>query len=240
MPNKTWWRAAAVATGVVLMMLGSWLALAPAVLAEQSGGEPVPYPDGYGAPVYAEPPGWRDVPIWQPPPPIWERPAPTPRRRAPTRRRWAAPAGGGVQIANPTYVPLHLSGPVSIVIRLARQRLYVLDGPRIAASFPCSTGARKGRTPRGTFQVVQKIRRPGWTYKGKHVPGGVTSNPLGICWLGLGMPARWRGAPIGMHGTNAPWAIGIPVSHGCIRMYNSHALALYRTVPLGTSVKITN
>ena len=82
------------------------------------------------------------------------------------------------------------------------------------------------------------MRYPAWNYKDQHVPGGVPGNPLGVCWLGLGMPRWWHGAPVGMHGTNAPWAIGRPVSKGCIRLHNLNALRLYRMVPVGTPVYI--
>ncbi|MDB5095963.1 MAG: hypothetical protein JWM80_384 [Cyanobacteria bacterium RYN_339] len=129
------------------------------------------------------------------------------------------------------------TGRAGIVIRLRDQRVYMHDGRRRWETFSCSTGLRKG-TPRGTFRVVSKIRKPDWTYKGQHVEGGVPGNPLGVCWLGLGMPRSWRGAPIGMHGTNAPWFIGRPASHGCIRLRNQDALRLYKLVPIGTPVYI--
>ena len=127
-------------------------------------------------------------------------------------------------------------GHRGIVIRLARQRLYLDAGTRWAA-FAVSTGASRP-TPMGHFRVVEKIKSPDWSYRGQYVPGGIPGNPLGVCWLGLGMPAWWTGAPIGMHGTNAPWVIGHPASHGCIRLRNEDALALYRWVPVGTPVWI--
>ena len=52
------------------------------------------------------------------------------------------------------------------------------------------------------------------------------------------MPRWWTGAPVGIHGTNTPWVIGRPVTHGCIRLNNRDALRLYRMVPVGTPVWI--
>lgn len=152
-----------------------------------------------------------------------EQPAPAWRR--PWRPRWwprAMPAG---------------TGQAGIVIRLRQQRLYLHDGRKLWTHFPISTGAHYA-TPQGWYKVVTKARQPAWNYKGQHVPGGIPENPLGVCWLGLSMPRWWQGAPIGMHGTNAPWLIGRPVSKGCIRMRNRDALRLYRTVPLGCPVWI--
>jgi lipoprotein-anchoring transpeptidase ErfK/SrfK len=124
-----------------------------------------------------------------------------------------------------------------VIIRLSQQRLYVHDGRKGWTWFSISTGARFP-TPQGTYRIVTKVRNPTWSYRGQTVPGGTRANPLGVVWLGLGMPARWTGAPIGMHGTNAPWLIGQPASKGCIRLRNADALRLYRMVPLGCRVYI--
>ena len=152
------------------------------------------------------------------------------------RTRHAVPA----PVWRPRWWPRAMpagTGRAGIVIRLRQQRLYLHDGRKLWTHFPISTGADYS-TPQGWYRVVSKVRRPSWTYNGMHVPGGVAENPLGVCWLGLGMPRWWRGAPIGMHGTNAPWLIGRPVSRGCIRMRNRDALKLYRTVPVGCPVWI--
>lgn len=135
----------------------------------------------------------------------------------------------------PAWVPAG-TGQAGVIIRLARQRLYVHDGARGWTHFPVSTGAQWG-TPRGTFRIVSKVKQPSWHYRGQTVPGGVPANPLGAVWMGLG-PTWWKGAPIGIHGTNAPRLIGTPVSKGCIRMFNRDAVRLFRMVPVGTPVYI--
>ncbi|MEL6748642.1 MAG: L,D-transpeptidase, partial [Pseudomonadota bacterium] len=58
-------------------------------------------------------------------------------------------------------------------------------------------------------------------------------NPLGVRALYLGS-TMYR-----IHGTDAPWTIGQPVSKGCIRMHNSDVVDLYRRVPVGASVTVT-
>jgi hypothetical protein len=58
-------------------------------------------------------------------------------------------------------------------------------------------------------------------------------NPLGVRALYLGSSA-YR-----IHGTDAPWTIGQPVSKGCIRMYNQDVIDLYDRVKLGAKVTAT-
>jgi hypothetical protein len=57
--------------------------------------------------------------------------------------------------------------------------------------------------------------------------------PLGVRGLYLGS-STYR-----IHGTDAPWTIGQPVSKGCIRMYNQDVIELYDRVNVGTKVTVT-
>ena len=43
---------------------------------------------------------------------------------------------------------------------------------------------------------------------------------------------------VGLHGTNAPAALGHDISHGCIRVTNAVITRLARTLPLGTPITI--
>lgn len=154
---------------------------------------------------------------------------------APTSPAAAAPASW-----RPTWWPSWLpagNGQPNVVIRLRRNRLYAHDGYRRWRQFVVASG-KDYNTPRGSYRIVSKTLWPAWNYKDEHVPGGAWGNPLGVAWLGLGMPAWWGGSPIGIHGTNAPGSIGLRVSHGCIRMYNGDVLALYRMVPVGCWVHV--
>lgn len=45
-----------------------------------------------------------------------------------------------------------------------------------------------------------------------------------------------KGGEYAIHGTNRPDSVGGFVSYGCIRMYNSDVLELYRMAPVGTPV----
>ena len=43
-----------------------------------------------------------------------------------------------------------------------------------------------------------------------------------------------------IHGTNNPLAVGMAVTHGCIRMYPEDVAAIFPTVPVGTKVYLIN
>jgi L,D-transpeptidase ErfK/SrfK len=43
-----------------------------------------------------------------------------------------------------------------------------------------------------------------------------------------------------IHGTNNPLAVGMAITHGCIRMYPEDVAALFAAVPVGTKVWLIN
>lgn len=43
-----------------------------------------------------------------------------------------------------------------------------------------------------------------------------------------------------IHGTNNPIAVGLAVTHGCIRMYPNDVAALFPLIPVGTPVRLIN
>jgi lipoprotein-anchoring transpeptidase ErfK/SrfK len=110
----------------------------------------------------------------------------------------------------------------------------------LAKTYRVAVGQPAYPTPSGTFSVTSKQVNPTWTapnspwageLAGQQVPGGAATNPLKARWMGL------RDG-IGIHGTGQPWSIGTRASHGCIRMTVPDVVALFRRVPLGTTVFI--
>lgn len=63
------------------------------------------------------------------------------------------------------------------------------------------------------------------------VPPG-PDNPLGPHAMKLGLPG------ILIHGTNKPYGIGMPATHGCIRLYPEDIEALMPQVARGSTVRI--
>jgi len=106
----------------------------------------------------------------------------------------------------------------TVIITKSRRQITLLDGKTAIRQYPCAIGKPSTPTPEGNYAIATKILHP----------GGV----LGSRWMGLNFDAY------GIHGTNAPWAIGQMVSNGCIRMHNNHAEDLFALVNLGTPVFI--
>ena len=141
-----------------------------------------------------------------------------------------------------------------IVVNIPEHRLYYFPKPHrgeqpVVITYPVSIGKMDWRTPLGETQVIAKIRNPSWyppeSIRKEHaanddplpkvVPPG-PDNPLGDFALRL---AAGHGEYM-IHGTNNPVAVGMAVTHGCIRMYPEDVAALFALVPVGTPVRLVN
>src|SRR5579864_9808445 len=105
------------------------------------------------------------------------------------------------------------------------------------------------RTPLGLTHVIQKQKNPVWfppesvrkehAAAGDPLPASVPSgpdNPLGLFAMRL---AAGNGTYL-IHGTNNPIAVGLAVTHGCIRMYPEDVAALFPLIAVGTPVRLIN
>ena len=123
----------------------------------------------------------------------------------------------------------------SIVIVTHRRELFYVLGRGRAVRYPVGVG-KAGMAWHGQAAVALKLLQPAWRAPPsirRHapvIPGGSPRNPMGAAVLGLD-----RGN-YGIHGTNNPGSVGKFVSHGCIRMYNSDIMDLYRRAHVGTRV----
>jgi lipoprotein-anchoring transpeptidase ErfK/SrfK len=132
--------------------------------------------------------------------------------------------------------------PGQIIVSFADRRLYFIVTRGEALSYPIAVPREEDRWE-GVTSVSDKKVNPPWTptqamlaenpMLPPWVPGGHPMNPLGVRALYLGS-SFYR-----IHGTDAPWTIGTPVSKGCIRMYNRDMLDLYPRVPLDAIVVVT-
>jgi L,D-transpeptidase ErfK/SrfK len=119
----------------------------------------------------------------------------------------------------------------------------------VVITYPVSIGKMDWRTPLGETRIVAKVRNPPWyppeSVRKEHeergdplpkvVPAG-PDNPLGNFAMRLGVGS---GSYL-IHGTNNPVAVGMAVTHGCIRMYPEDIAALFPLVPVGTKVRLVN
>lgn len=123
---------------------------------------------------------------------------------------------------------------ISLVIKLSDRRVYVYQDNELQTSYPIAVGRDGWETPTGNYQVIQAIENPSWQhpFTGEIIPPGPT-NPLGARWIGF-----WTDGTnyIGFHGTPEEQTVGTAASHGCVRMYDRDAIALFEKVQIGTSV----
>ncbi len=154
-----------------------------------------------------------------------------------------------------------------IEVDIAAQRLRLLDGGRLAREYPVSTatngaGERNGSecTPRGLHVICEKIgagspentvfvgRRPTgerWTPELAAAAPGRDWILTRLLWLDGCEPGRNRGGDVDtraryiyIHGAPESAAMGVPGSHGCIRMRNRDIIELFELVAEGTEVLI--
>ncbi len=109
----------------------------------------------------------------------------------------------------------------------------IFDGQtNFVKRYPVGTG-KEDNTPRGTFKVNLKQKKPTW-YKpgGTPIPFGSKENELGTRWMGIDC------AGFGIHGTWKPESVGKASSAGCIRMKNEDVEEVYDITPFGVTVII--
>lgn len=161
--------------------------------------------------------------------------------------------GAGKSILVPGRMILPSVPREGIVVNLPEHRLYYFPKPAkktdvpVVHTFPVSIGKMDWHTPIGMTKVIAKHKNPAWvptaSVRAEHaaegdilpavVPAG-PDNPLGLFALRL---AVGDGTYM-IHGTNNPIAVGLAVTHGCIRMYPEDIEALFAMVPVGTPVRI--
>ena len=156
-----------------------------------------------------------------------------------------------------------------IRISLAEQRLSVFDDDaRVERTYPVSTaskgaGEERGSycTPRGNHIVRAKIGEgcaDNTVFVARRPTGELYTPALGeefsgrdwiltrILWLSGCEPGRNRLGSVDtmrryvyIHGSPDASAMGVPGSHGCIRMRNADIIELFDRVPVYTPVEIT-
>ena len=156
-----------------------------------------------------------------------------------------------------------------IRVDLRLQRLDLLEGDQVLASYPVSTAAKGAgeqegseQTPRGLHEIRAKIGAGapmGAVFVGRRPTGEICTPEMvraeperdwiltRILWLrGLERGKNRLGDVYSMrryiyiHGTPHEAALGTPVSHGCIRMRSADAIELFDSVEPGIPVEIVD
>jgi L,D-transpeptidase ErfK/SrfK len=162
--------------------------------------------------------------------------------------------GEGKQILLPGRRILPAVPREGVVVNLPEHRLYYFPKPRknerpVVLTFPVSIGKLDRNTPLGHTRIIEKTKHPYWyppesirmehAERGDPLPRAVPpgpDNPLGDFKMRLAM----GGGTYLIHGTNNPLAVGMAITHGCVRMYPEDLAVLFALVPVGTKVSLVN
>lgn len=161
--------------------------------------------------------------------------------------------GAGTRVVIPGRYILPDVQRKGIVVNVPEHRLYYFPKHKrgekpVVITYPASIGKVNWQTPTGLTYISRKIPHPAWyppaSIRKEHaaegdplprvVPAG-PDNPLGQYALRLALPGSYL-----IHGTNNPRAVGLAVTHGCIRLYPEDIKALFHMVPVHTQVRIIN
>jgi LysM repeat protein len=132
-------------------------------------------------------------------------------------------------------------GDWKIKISKKYHKLYLYDGDSLFKAFKIGIG-KQDRTPVGEFKVAARIKEPDWyAPNGQVYEFGSKGNVLGTRWIALKTTGKTAAnlKGYGIHGTWDRESIGKARSNGCIRMLNEQVEELFRIIPLGTPVEIT-
>jgi lipoprotein-anchoring transpeptidase ErfK/SrfK len=141
----------------------------------------------------------------------------------------------------------HLTGSPSVVISLSEQRAYLYKGGQLAGVSLISSGREGLGTVTGNYRILQKEREHRSSLFGAYldangeviqrdVDTSKDPKPPGAIYQGADMPNWMR--ITGGTGMHAGFLPGYPASHGCIRMPPFMAEAFFRSVAVGTPVRI--
>ncbi len=152
---------------------------------------------------------------------------------------------------------INLKAEKWVLLKLSQQRVYLKLGDEVVRSFPVSSGKASTPTPVGTTTITLKQDvRIGHAHPHYIMPyfmwfraGGYGFHALpsiGSANLRAQirrLQAEGKEVPTSLYYGDALWRearehIGIPVSHGCVRLFPEDAEWMYNFVELGTKVVV--
>jgi lipoprotein-anchoring transpeptidase ErfK/SrfK len=146
------------------------------------------------------------------------------------------------------------TGQSYIVINTTENRFYLYKNKKLIREGSCSTGSYKklltaeGRswtfkTPRGKFTIQGKRtnpawHKPDWAFIEEGVPVPPKDSPLRWEAGVLGDYAMDLGDSYMIHGTIYKRFLGMPVTHGCVRLNDEDLEVVFNTLNIGSKVYI--
>lgn len=140
-----------------------------------------------------------------------------------------------------------------LIINSTENQMTVMKGAAVVHKGTCSTGSNVMlkmenddrqwffSTPRGMFRVQGKIknptwRMPDWAFIEEGLPVPPPNSPERIQYGVLGDYALAFGNGYFVHGTLYKRTLGMPVTHGCIRLDDADLLVVYKTLEVGGKI----
>lgn len=129
-------------------------------------------------------------------------------------------------------------GRQAIYVDLSEQKLALIESGMIIAKYPVSSGASDTPTPRGEFQIHRKqplrISNLETPYRMPYYMAFTENQSHGLHAL----PYLGESPEDSDYWQEARSHIGIPVSHGCVRLLPEDAEKMYEWIEVGTKVII--
>ena len=145
-------------------------------------------------------------------------------------------------------------GNAYLVVNISENRFYLFRNKNLIREGLCSTGSYISlegegdqkwlfKTPRGVFRVQGKIenpvwRRPDWAFVEEGLPVPPPDHHSRFERGVLGDYALTLGDGYMIHGTLYQRLIGMPVTHGCVRMLDDDLYEVFHTLSVGSRVFI--
>lgn len=145
-------------------------------------------------------------------------------------------------------------GGAYLVVNTSENTFFLYQKGNLIRKGICSTGSYVKlelndekhwvfQTPKGVFSIRGKIvspvwRKPDWAFIEEGLPVPSATDPSRYERGVLGDYALSLGDGYLIHGTLYKRFLGLPVTHGCIRMNDEDLEAVYKTLPVGAKVFI--
>lgn len=146
------------------------------------------------------------------------------------------------------------SGQSYIVINTTDNRFFLYRNKKLIREGFCSSGSytmlktegeRKWifKTPKGKYRILGKIaspvwRKPDWAFVEEGLPVPPADHPSRYEYGVLGDYALSIGDGYLIHGTLYKRFLGMPVTHGCVRLNDEDLEAVYKNLSVGSKVYI--
>jgi len=157
----------------------------------------------------------------------------------------------GIQKKLSVFLP---KGPFLIINTSANNFKLMKDEGSIIREGMCSTGSytvlQAGdkqqwifKTPRGMFKILNKVKdpiwkKPDWAFIEEGLPVPSANHPSRYEYGSLGDYSMILGDGYMIHGTLYKRFLGMPVTHGCVRMGDDDLEEVFNTMQIGSKVYI--